>query len=301
MKAHSRPQTLIKVMKIIVVRKFLAGNGVWVRFPSLVHNQTEIPVMSRLKHWSWTATIKSMSLPWNRCNSTCANTLTNLNNMNINLTKSGVSHAIDLTKSGDTQIGINLNWGQPTQVVPQAREVPSTSFFGKLFGSTNQVVENITVNDPKADLDLGCMYELTDGTKGVIQALGNLFGNKTGSPFIYLDKDDRSGSAADGENLVVVKTAGIHRILVFAYIYPNGGGVSDFRTVNGRVKMNVQNGDTINLNLDNPTSGRTFCAIALIQVTDGRVVVSKEEQYFAGHVEADRAYKFGFDWTAGRK
>ena len=53
------------------------------------------------------------------------------------------------------------------------------------------------------DLDLGCLWELTTGHKGVVQALGNAFGDLDGPPFVKLDKDDRSGAATDGENLLV--------------------------------------------------------------------------------------------------
>ena len=43
------------------------------------------------------------------------------------------------------------------------------------------------------DLDLGCLYELADGRKGVIQALGNAFGSLNRRPWILLDGDDRTG------------------------------------------------------------------------------------------------------------
>ena len=46
------------------------------------------------------------------------------------------------------------------------------------------------------DLDLGCLYEFTDGSKGVVQALGNSFAASprgVGARVIWLDGDDRSG------------------------------------------------------------------------------------------------------------
>jgi tellurite resistance protein TerA len=36
------------------------------------------------------------------------------------------------------------------------------------------------------DLDLACLYELSDGTKLVVQALGNQFGAYEKSPYIHL-------------------------------------------------------------------------------------------------------------------
>lgn len=45
------------------------------------------------------------------------------------------------------------------------------------------------------DLDLGCLYELADGSKGIVQALGNSFGALNTHPFIQLDGDDRDREA----------------------------------------------------------------------------------------------------------
>ena len=59
----------------------------------------------------------------------------------ITLEKKGDSHKIDLSKSTDQQITINLNWTQ---------QKPS-GFFSSLFGSNKEI-----------DLDLGCDWELQD-------------------------------------------------------------------------------------------------------------------------------------------
>ncbi len=71
------------------------------------------------------------------------------------------------------------------------------------------------------DLDLAALYELADGRKGVVQALGNTFGDLDGPPYVKLDADDRTGSSAAGETLFINldHTADIRRILVFAFIY----------------------------------------------------------------------------------
>lgn len=75
-----------------------------------------------------------------------------------------------------------------------------------LFGGNNGI-----------DLDLGCLYELKDGRKGAVQALGNLLV----APFISLDGDDRSGNFAKGENLKINGNQIIQfkRILVYTFIY----------------------------------------------------------------------------------
>lgn len=87
---------------------------------------------------------------------------------------------------------INLNWNQKQG--------------GGLFNRKNGV-----------DLDLACLYELKNGSKGVVQALGNAFGSLNQPPYVLLDGDDRTGSVTTGENLRIngSKIADIERILIF--------------------------------------------------------------------------------------
>ena len=86
--------------------------------------------------------------------------------MAINLTK---GNKVNLQKSakGLGEILIYLNWNsQPA----------SGGFLKSLLGGNKGI-----------DLDLGCLYELNDGTKGAVQALGNSFGSLKEAPYIMLD------------------------------------------------------------------------------------------------------------------
>ncbi len=210
--------------------------------------------------------------------------------MSINLSKSGQSHKIDLSK-GVPSFRVNLNWSGNTVGAQPAK----TGFFASLFGGGG----DSTAKAKEADLDLGCLYELQDGSKGVIQSLGNSFGSSSRHPYIGLDKDDRSGSATDGENLILSKANLIKRVLVFCYIYK---GASDFKTVNAKFQVIGASGsEDVVFDLDNPGAGRTFCAAALLEFKDNQLVVTKQEKYFRSHQEADQAFGFGFNWTAGSK
>lgn len=204
--------------------------------------------------------------------------------MAITLQKRGDKHQINLSKEQKVQLKVdaNLNWNQGSAA-------KSSGLFGKLFGGNSSSAP---------DLDLGCMYELNNGSKGVIQPLGGNFGSLTQSPFIFLDKDDRTGAAADGENMTIVRPDTIKRVMIFALIYE---GATDFRTVEGRMHFKISNGEEIRLALDNPGANQIFCAAALIQFTDAGIVMTKEERYFNGHRAADEHYGFGFTWTAGSK
>src|SRR3546814_16132005 len=95
----------------------------------------------------------------------------------ITLEKS--SPSVSLKKTGDTlgEIILNLNWTQAEQ---------KKGFFG---GGAQNI-----------DLDLGVLFELKNGDKGVIQALGNTFGRFNYDPWIKLDGDNRTGDALGRES-----------------------------------------------------------------------------------------------------
>jgi tellurite resistance protein TerA len=201
--------------------------------------------------------------------------------MPINLQKSGDQHKINLTK-GEANITVhaNLNWNQPAKV--------KKGFLASMFDGGSSA----------PDLDLGCMYEMQNGNKGVIQPLGKNFGSKSQEPFIFLDKDDRSGSASDGENMFVYKPELVKRLMFFAFIYE---GASNFQSVGGKMIFKISNGEVINLSLNNPDTHSAFCAAALFENKNGAYFLTKEERYFDGHCLADGYYRFGFNWTEGNK
>lgn len=197
----------------------------------------------------------------------------------ITLDKKGDKQVVDLSKAGgEKPIHINLNWDASA-----GRR--GGGFFGRGGG-----------NAP--DLDLGCMYRLKNGDASVIQALGGNFGNKNYSPHIFLDKDDRSGAATDGENLYLYSPGQIDLVMVFAFIY---GGASDFTSVGGRMTITDGSGDQISIKLDSPDRNLRFCAICTVRGSGRSVEITKEEQYFSGHRDADQRYGFGFRWTKGSK
>jgi tellurite resistance protein TerA len=180
------------------------------------------------------------------------------------------------------EMRINLNWNaQPT--------APPRGLLKRLTGSRG------------IDLDLGCLYELTDGTKGVVQALGNAFGRLDQAPFIQLKGDDRSGANAGGEDMLInlAHAAQIRRVLVFACIYD---GASSFDEANGVVTLTTQSGTPIEVLLDERAEGSRMCAIALIEGNGGDLIVNREVRYIDGAQDAlDKAYDWGMRWAAGRK
>lgn len=199
--------------------------------------------------------------------------------MSVSL-KKGQSVSLAKKNNAYSDIVINLKWHQGKQ----------PGFFKSLFGNAGQ--SNI-------DLDLGCLYELKDGQKGCVQALGNSFGSLDQAPYIKLDGDDRTGENNDGETLVLngKKWDQIQRVLVYAFIYE---GVPNWSEADGIVRL-TSDVEQIDISLDNPTNGQNMCGIALIENINGDMKVTKVNEYFAGHVKLDRAYDWNMNWTPGSK
>ncbi|MET8758822.1 tellurium resistance protein [Lentzea sp. NPDC004782] len=201
------------------------------------------------------------------------------------LTKSKPS--VSLHKQASGLLRVNLNWN--------ARPAPK--------GAAGLLRQWLAPAD--IDLDLGCLYEFADGTKGVVQALGNSF---SASPsglrdrVIWLDGDDRSGSNSAGENLYVdlAHAARIRRMVVFSYIYE---GVPNWAAADGVVTLHPVSGPVIEVRLDEPDDNARMCAVAMIEQSGtGSLTVRREVRYLDGaQRRLDEEYGWGLRWTAGRK
>lgn len=203
----------------------------------------------------------------------------------VTLTKS--SPTVSLAKGSGGQMRVNLSWNAKPAGAPASG---GGGFLKKLTAAASA--------NKGIDLDLGCLYELNDGKKGVIQALGKAFGSLQQPPYVLLDGDDRSGGG--GENLLINldKLGEIRRLLVFAFIYE---GVPAWDKADGVVTLFPPGQGEIEVRLDEH-SGTRMCAIALLEASGGELKVRREVQYINGAQDAlDRAYGWGMDWKAGRK
>lgn len=151
------------------------------------------------------------------------------------------------------------------------------------------------------DLDLGCLFELKDGSKGAVQALGNAFGSLNRPPFVALDGDDRTGAAAAGENLRINgnEIANIQRILVYTFIYE---GVANWKQADATVTLKYPGAEDLIVKMDTFNSSNKMCGLALLEnVNDETFSVEKIVQFYQGHEDLDRAFGWGLRWRAGRK
>ncbi|MEU3235352.1 TerD family protein [Streptomyces anthocyanicus] len=207
----------------------------------------------------------------------------------VTLTKAAPS--VSLTKQGGTSgaMRVNLNW--------QVRK--------QFSGWARKLGRPVAMHDD-LDLDLCCLYELSDGSKGVVQALGNAFGALHQPPFIHLDGDDRTGAVSTGENLTISldHQRYFRRILVFVTIYE---GARSFADLHATVTLQPQYGAAVDFSLDECTVPSTVCALALITNTGSDLVVQREARYLvpergvSPQRTVDHAYGWGMNWTPGRK
>ncbi|MFB6674889.1 TerD family protein [Streptomyces sp. NPDC056390] len=207
----------------------------------------------------------------------------------VTLTKAAPS--VSLTKQGGTSgsMRVNLNW-----------EVR------KQFKGWGSKLGRAVAQHADLDLDLCALYELTDGRKGVVQALGNAFGALNRPPYIHLDGDDRTGALSSGENLTINldHKNELRRVLIFVTIYE---GARSFADLHATVTLEPQFGAAVDFSLDECTVPSTVCALALITNTGSDLTVQREARYLvpergvSPQRTVDYAYGWGMNWTPGRK
>ncbi|GAA4930137.1 hypothetical protein GCM10023237_60150 [Streptomyces coeruleoprunus] len=207
----------------------------------------------------------------------------------VTLTKEAPS--VSLAKQGGTSgvMRVNLNWG-----------------VRKQFRGWGTKRGRAVAHHSDLDLDLCALYELTNGDKGVVQALGNTFGALHHPPYIHLDGDDRTGAVETGENLTINldHRHAFRRILVFVTIYE---GARSFADLHATVTLEPQHGAPVEFSLDECTVPSTVCALALITRQGDDLVVQREARYLvpargvSPQRTIDRAYGWGMNWTPGRK
>jgi tellurite resistance protein TerA len=207
----------------------------------------------------------------------------------VTLTKNAPT--VSLTKQGATSgfMKVNLNWQVHKQFKGWIRK------GGRAAAAHSDL-----------DLDLCAMFELVNGEKGIVQALGNSFGSLHQPPFIHLDGDDRTGAVDTGENLTINLDHKdlLRRVLIFVYIYE---GARSFADLHATVTLFPQQGAPIDFSLDECTVPSNVCALATITNVNGELIVQRESRFLvpdrgiSPQRTIDYAYGWGMNWTPGRK
>ncbi|GCD47344.1 hypothetical protein GKJPGBOP_07110 [Streptomyces paromomycinus] len=219
----------------------------------------------------------------------------------VTLTKE--APAVSLTKQGGTSgaMRVNLNWQQAGK--------PASRLGKKLGRRTMEALGARGALLPRSgdlDLDLCALYELTDGSAGVVHPIGGNFGTLHAPPYLQLDRDDRTGAVASGENLTVNldHQDRIKRILIFVTVY---AGATSFAGLHATVTLQPQYGAPVDFSLDECTVPSNVCALALITNTGSELVVQREARYLvpapgvSPQRTVDEAYGWGLNWSPASK
>lgn len=192
----------------------------------------------------------------------------------VSLDKPGQTISLEKRGSSFGEIVINLNWSR-----------------GKkgLFGGGTAI-----------DLDLGCLLEMADGTKSVVQALGRMFGSYHQPPFIALSGDDRSGDVSQGETMRIngAQWSNLKRIAIFANIYD---GVPNWAQTDGVVTVTMPDQPPIEVRMTEGRNNMRLCGVALLENDRGAIKVTRIIDYFRDQMMLDQAFGWGLNWRAGSK
>ncbi|MGW1888910.1 TerD family protein [Streptomyces sp. NPDC002004] len=207
---------------------------------------------------------------------------------------------VSLTKQGAStgNLRINLSWRMRTSDIGRPERGGLLRHPSQLFKP--DVVQAHTQSMVNVDLDLGCLYELTDGAKGVVQPLGNFFGELNAPPYVKLSGDDRFGSGS-GETIYVNldHRESIKRLLVFVYIYDQ---TPAFDRTHAIVTLYPSNGPRIEIGLDERAPQARSCAVVSLENVKGELLVRREVKFVYGfQSELDRLYGWGLQWGRGYK
>ncbi len=191
----------------------------------------------------------------------------------VSLDKPGQSVSLEKRGSSFGEITVNLNWSRAKK-----------GFFG----------------GKAVDLDLGCLLEMADGRKSVVQALGRMFGSFHDVPYIELAGDDRTGDVASGETMRIngAQWSQIKRIAIFANIYD---GAPNWLQTDGVVTVTMPDQPPIEVRMTDGRDSMRLCGVVLLENVGGTLKASRIVDYFRDQSELDRALGWGLQWRAGRK
>jgi len=168
----------------------------------------------------------------------------------------------------------------------------NSGFFGKLFKKARKV---------GVDLDVGCLYEMQDGTRGALQAFGEKFGSINKPPFIALSEDERTGDSEGNDEHLTINGAhwrDVKRVLVYLYIYK---GAMNWSELKPQLVIDVPGENDLYVTLKHHNDALDLCAVGELENVRGGIRLTNRTEYFPGHQEMDRAFGFGLDWADGKK
>lgn len=200
------------------------------------------------------------------------------------LNEAGMTKTFSIPEGDFPGLEVGLSWNNIV--------VESKGFLARLLGR---------VTRRGVDLDLGCLYELKDGSRGSIQAFGEIYGSLDTPPYIHHTGDERTGDAPGFDEKL--KISGQHwekieRLLIYAYVYQ---GPTNWALIKPEARVMVPNCEPMIVTPAIARADLPICALATIDNLDGGVRLTNHSEYFSSHPAMDRAFGFGLKWEDGKK
>lgn len=200
------------------------------------------------------------------------------------LSEPGGHIAVNPGPEGFESIMIGVAWDN--------MQVQQSGLIGKMFKKMRKV---------GVDLDIGCLYEMQDGTRGAVQAFGDKFGVYDKPPFIALSGDERTGDADGHDEYILLNGQhwnDIKRILVYIYIYE---GAPSWSQIKPQLVVDVPGENDLYVTLKAHNDALALCAVGGLENVRGGIKLTNYTEYFPGHLEMDRAFGYGLEWGEGQK
>lgn len=202
------------------------------------------------------------------------------------LSAAGEMAIVNAPEGGLPDFEIGLSWDNVA--LEQAR-----GFWDRFFKKT--------VHKAGVDMDLGCLYRLSDGARGAVQAFGGTRGAFDEPPYLFLDGDERTGDKDGRDEIISLNGAQwdkIDKVLVYTYIYKGADSFSDVRP---QIQLLVPDEKPVAVMLNSRREEMDLCAVAMIENARGGIRLTTHLEYYPGHAEMDRAFGFGLEWEQGKK
>lgn len=196
---------------------------------------------------------------------------------------------VDPQDGGYEDIKVSLSWDN--LLVAQGQ-----GFWDKLFRRAKKGIAHKGV-----DIDLGCLYELHDGSRDCLQAFGDLYGNLNKPPWVRLSGDERTGDTEGVDEYMLIngqKWPEIKRILFYIYIYE---GATDWQTIKPEIFIDIPGDEDLRMTPHARQSDLSLCAVGELENIRGGMKLTNHSEYFPGHAEMDRAFGYGINWEEGTK
>lgn len=200
------------------------------------------------------------------------------------LREPGQSIAVSPGADGFENIAIGVEWDNIV--------VQKAGFFGKILKKAAK---------KGVDLDIGCLYELEDGSRGAVQAFGEKFGSFDKPPYMALSGDERTGDTEGQDEYILVNGkhwTKVKRLLIYIYIYD---GAINWAEINPHILIDVPGEDDLVVTLGAHDDSLALCAVGELEQVRGGIKLINRTEYFPGHLEMDRAFGYGLNWDDGEK